>query len=119
MKIKNLELYMKDELNLQKKFIILMNKLINNQSNGFENLFFIIISTIQNISIYFSEKVGVFDIENNISDKILNLIEKMTRFKSLFFSNKNYYIFSIYVLFLYYFFFFSFFMFSLLITSRK
>ncbi len=119
MKIKNLELYMKDELNLQKKFIILMNKLINNQSNGFENLFFIIISTIQNISIYFSEKVGVFDIENNISDKILNLIEKMTRFKSLFFSNKNYYIFSIYVLFLYYFFFFSFFMYSLLITSRK
>ena len=51
MKIKDLELYMKDELNLQKKFIILMNKLINNQSNGFENLFFIIISTIQNISI--------------------------------------------------------------------
>ena len=119
MKIKELKLFMKEELNIQKRFIILMNKLINNQSNDSENLLFIIIFSIQNISIYFSEKVGVFDIDNNISDKILNLIEKFVRFKSLFFSNKYYYSLSIYILFIYYLFFFFFFIVSLLTSSRR
>ena len=84
---KELKLFLQNDNSLKAKFILLMSKLTMNQSDDFGNMLFIFLSTVQNISIYFSKKVGVFDIDNNISDKILNGVEKIIRFKSLVFNN--------------------------------
>ena len=116
---KELKLFLQKDNSLKTKFILLMSKLTINQSDGFENLLFIFLSTLQNISIYFSKKVGVLDIDNNILDKILNGLERIIRFKSLVFNNHKYYSLSIYLLFSYYFFYFIFFIILLYNSNRK
>ncbi len=116
---KELKLFLQKDNSLKTKFILLMSKLTMNQSDDFGNMLFIFLSTVQNISIYFSKKVGVFDIDNNISDKILNGVEKIIRFKSLVFNNHKYYSLSIYLLFTYYLFSFIFFILLLFNSNKK
>ena len=116
---KELKLFLQNDNSLKAKFILLMSKLTINQSDGFENMLFIFLSTLQNISIYFSKKVGVLDIDNNILDEILNGLERIIRFKSLVFNNHKYYSLSIYLLFSYYFFYFIFFIILLYNSNRK
>ena len=49
MSTRDLKLFIEDEIDLKKKFILLMDKLINNQSNELDNFIFLIIFSIQNI----------------------------------------------------------------------
>ena len=118
MSTRDLKLFIEDEIDLKKKFILLMDKLINNQSNELDNFIFLIIFSIQNISIYFPEKIGVLKTSNNTFDKILIYLEKIIRVKSLFFYHKDYYFIIIFLICLYNIFFTILFIYLLFITNR-
>ena len=119
MNTRDIKLFIEDEIDLKKKFILFMDLLINNQSNNYENFIFLILFSIQNISIYFSEIIGVLKSNNSTFDKILIHVEKIIRIKSLFFYHKNFYIIMILLLFIYYFFFTFLFIYLLYNTKRK
>ena len=81
---KEIILFEKDTLSLTDKFFILMDLLISNQSTTKgECLFFLLIYYLQIISGFFAEQIEVFDVKNRDSDKILNYISKILRFKDL------------------------------------
>ncbi len=103
-----LKLFINEIVDIKEKFFILMHLLIQNQSISlFESLLFSFIFIMQQISIFFAEEVNVFDKENNVSDKILNYIYQIMRFKDLLFENKSYYYFAIICITLYLVFFFG------------
>ena len=85
---KKIHLFLEDEFCFQKKFYILMDLLILNQSDSiFESFLFLSIFYLQIISSFFSEQLGVFNPKNAKSDEILNYIQKIIRFKDLFKNN--------------------------------
>ena len=87
---KNIILFNEEELSFKKKFYLMMDLLIINQSNsGFESFFLMIVFYLQIISSFFSEDLEVFSPKNSITDKILNYIEKIVRIKDLFKNNYN------------------------------
>ena len=119
MSTRDIKLFIDEEIDLKKQFILFMDLLINNQSNNYENFIFLILFSIQNISIYFTEIIGVLKSKNSSFDKFLIHIEKIIRIKSLFFYHKQFYIIMIILLFIYYFIFTFIFIYLLLNTKRK
>ena len=115
-----LKLFINEVIDIKEKFFILMHLLIQNQSISlFESLLFSFIFIMQQISIFFAEEVNVFDKENNVSDKILNYIYQIIRFKDLFFDNNSYYNIAIICITLYLIVFFGFFIIILRKTTMK
>ena len=109
-----LKLFIREEICYKDKFYLLMNLLVQNQAmSNFESLLFYLIYSIQFISLFFSEEVDVLDINNNVSDEILNYIYRVIRIKDLFFNELGYYDFSIICLTLYLIFFTLFFIYML------
>ena len=87
---KRLILFEEEEFCFKKKFYILMDLLISNQSDSrFESFLLMTIFYLQIISSFFSEYIEVLDPKNSKSDRILNLIEKIVRVKDLF---QNYHV---------------------------
>ena len=85
---KAMSLYISEELPLEMKFYTLMDLLITNQvESRIESFVFLGLFYLQIISSFFAEQIGVFDIENSKSDRILNYIEKIVRLKDLFKDN--------------------------------
>ena len=83
--VKEMTLYLKDELSLEMKFYTMMDLLITNQvESRIEYFLFLGIFYLQIISSFFAEQIGVFDPINSISDRILNYIGKIVRMKDLF-----------------------------------
>ena len=119
MSTRDIKLFIEEEIDLKKQFILFMDLLINNQSNKYENFIFLILFSIQNLSIYFTEIVGVLKSNNNSFDKILIQLEKIIRLKSLFFNHKKIYIIMIILLFIYYCIFTFLFIYLLLNIKRK
>ena len=115
-----LKLFINEVIDIKEKFFILMHLLIQNQSISlFESLLFCFIFIIQQISIFFAEEVKVFDTQNNVSDKILNYIYQIIRFKDLFFDNNSYYNIAIICITLYLIVFFGYFIIILRKTTMK
>ena len=91
-----IKLFEDEKINFSTKFYILMNLLISNQHNSyFEYYIFLLIFSLQMITSFFSENIKAYDIENNTSDKILNIIEKIVRGAEILKEDKN--IFDIFV----------------------
>ena len=89
---KKLILFEEEEFCFKKKFYILMDLLISNQSDSrFESFLLMTIFYLQIITSFFSEYVGVLDPKNAKSDHILNFIEKIVRVKDLFQNNIFYF----------------------------
>ena len=85
MSSKEFTLFSRDQLSIRNKFYYLMDLLITNQnSSRSEALFFMIIFYAQMISGFYSEYLGILKPKDSTSDKILNYIEKIIRFKDLF-----------------------------------
>ena len=86
---KKIQLFVEDEFCFKKKFYILMDLLILNQSDSrFESFLFMAIFYVQIISSFFSEQLGAFT-KNSYSDNILIYIQKLIRIKDLFYNNYN------------------------------
>ena len=89
---KKLILFDEDEFPFKKKFYILMDLLISNQSDSrFESFLLMTIFYLQILSSFFSEYLGVFDSKNSKSDNLLNYIVKILRVKDLFKNNYDYF----------------------------
>ena len=89
---KKLILFEDHNLEFKKKFYILMDLLISNQSNSrLESFLLMTIFYLQIISSFFSELLGILDPKNSHSDELLNYIENIFRFKNLFNNNLEYY----------------------------
>ena len=85
---KKIKLFEEEEYHLKKKFYILMDLLISNQSDSrFESFLLIGIFYIQIISSFFSESLNVFTPENAKSDKLLSIIEKIISLKIVYQNN--------------------------------
>ncbi len=92
MSSKELKLFIEEEISNKDKFYLFMNLLVQNQAmSNFESLAFFFIYSLQFISIFFSEEVHVLDINNNISDEILNYIYQIIRIKDLMFNKRGNY----------------------------
>ena len=86
--VREMTLYLKDELPIDMKFYILMDLLITNQvESRVESFVFLGLFYLQIISSFFSDQVGVFDPIESTSDRILNYIQKIVRLKDLFRNN--------------------------------
>ena len=96
---KELILFEKDTLTMKRKFYLLMELLISNQTTSrTESILFMGIFYLQLISGFFAKQIEVFD-TSSTSDKILNYIEKIVRLKDLFLDNYSAFKLSIYFLF--------------------
>ena len=96
---KELILFEKDNLTMKRKFYLLMELLISNQTTSrTESILFMGIFYLQIISGFFAKQIEVFD-TSSTSDKILNYIEKIVRLKDLFLDNYSAFRLSIYLLF--------------------
>ena len=85
-------LFLDNSLTFQERFNYLLYLLITNQSTSrLESLLFFICFYIQMISGFFSKKIGVFKPNESKSDKILNHLEKIFRFRGIFETNKRYF----------------------------
>ena len=114
------KLYYTDDLSFKERFMYLMNLLVINQSNDiFESFFFLVIFSLQNISIYFSSPAGVLNFEHNTFDNFLYQFARIIRFKALLFYNRAYYNFAIYSISIYYIVFSILFIFLIYKTNRK
>ena len=83
--VREMNLYITEELPLEMKFYTLMDLLITNQvESRIESFVFLGIFYLQIISSFFADQIGVFDPINSKSDRILNYIEKIVRLKDLF-----------------------------------
>ncbi len=99
MKINELKLFENEKLSFSYKFYILMHILVSNQDlNEFENILYFIINSIQILSIYFSKYLGTFDPDDNVSDEILFIIQKIGRLGDLLINDYNYFKISIYII---------------------
>ena len=86
--VKEMTLYITEELPLEMKFYTMMDLLITNQvESRVESFIFLGIFYLQIISSFFAEQIQVFDVENSKSDRILNYIERIVRLKDLFKDN--------------------------------
>ena len=82
---KEIKLFHGDDLSFDKKFYILMDLLLaNNSYSRVESVLFISIFYIQIISSFFAQQIGVLNSKNSTTDRILNYIEKIFRLKDLF-----------------------------------
>ena len=87
-----LQLFIREEISTKDKFFLLMHLLVQNQSMSlFESVLFCLIYQLQLISIFFAKEVKVLDIDEQVSDNILNYIYKIVRFKDLLFNDKSSY----------------------------
>ena len=85
---RELQLFLKDELDFKEKFYKLMDILISNQQNyHLEAIFFMGLNYLQILSLFYSEQIGIFNHKNSKSDLLLNYIEKIIRIKDLFKNN--------------------------------
>ena len=83
--VREMTLYITEELPLEMKFYTIMDLLITNQvESRIESFVFLGIFYLQILSSFFAVQIGVFDPINSTSDKILNYIEKIVRIKDLF-----------------------------------
>ena len=90
MRRNEIKLFLNDKPSIKERFLILMNLLVNNQSESrLESIVFFIIFYFQTISGFFSPQIGILDPDNNTSDKILVNIEKIIRFKEIVKDNKE------------------------------
>ena len=88
--VKQMTLYLTEELPLSMKFYVLMDLLISNQvESRVEIFFFQGLFYLQILSIFFSDHIGILDPKNSYSDKILNYIEKIVRIKDIFTHDYN------------------------------
>ena len=86
---KKLKLFEDDEFTFVDKFYTLMDLLVTNQSSSaFQSYLLLGIFYLQIISLSFSKRLNIFDPDDNNSDYILNIIQKIVRIKDLFPSNK-------------------------------
>ena len=86
--VKEMTLYITEELPLEMKFYTMLDLLITNQvESRIESFLFLGIFYLQILSSFFANQIGVFDTENSISDRILNYIERIVRLKDLFIDN--------------------------------
>ncbi len=86
--VKEMTLYITEELPFEMKFYTMLDLLITNQvESRIESFLFLGIFYLQILSSFFANQIGVFDIENSISDRILNYIERIVRLKDLFIDN--------------------------------
>ena len=86
--MKEFSLFDKDTRTFKESFYILMDILISNQaSSRAECVIFMGIYYLQILTGFFSEQVGIFDIDKNDTDKVLNYFEKILRLKDLFKDN--------------------------------
>ena len=114
------KLYYTDDLSFKEKFMYLMNLLVINQSNDiFKSFFFLVIFSLQNISIYFTEPAGVLNYKNNTFDNFLFQIARIIRFKALLFYNRSYYNLAIYSISIYYIIFTILYIIMIYKTNRK
>ena len=98
--VREMTLYLKEELPLEMKFFTLMDLLITNQvESRIESFVFLGIFYLQILSSFFADQIEVFDSTNSTSDRILNYIEKIVRLKNLF--KDNYTGFKIFILILF------------------
>ena len=85
---KEILLFQKEELSFKNKFFLLMDLLINNQvESRFEAFLLLGIFYIQIIFSFFTAQIEILDYKNSKSDKLLNYIHKLFRFKGLFRNN--------------------------------
>jgi len=81
-------LYITEELPIEMKFYYMMDLLITNQvESRIESFVFMGIFYLQILSSFWAKQINVFDIENSISDRILNYISRIVRIKDLFIDN--------------------------------
>lgn len=96
---KEINLFVRDKLSFKDRFYLLMNILISNQTNSrLDSILFLGIFFFQIICGFFAEQVGVFDIKNSQSDKILNYAFQILRMKELFVGSYSTYKYTMYVL---------------------
>ena len=88
---KKLKLFEEEDFYFEKKFYILMDILISNQSDSrLESFLLIGIFYVQIISLFFSESLNIFNPNNAKSDKLLKYIERIFRIKGFIQSNYNF-----------------------------
>ena len=86
--VREMTLYITEELPLEMKFFTLMDLLITNQvESRIESFVFLGIFYLQILSSFFADQIRVFDTVNSKSDRILNYIERIVRLKELFHDN--------------------------------
>jgi len=86
--VKAMTLYITEELPIEMKFYYMMDLLITNQvESRIESFVFMGIFYLQILSSFWAKQINVFDIENSISDRILNYISRIVRIKDLFIDN--------------------------------
>ena len=86
--VREMTLYITEELPLEMKFFVLMDLLITNQvESRIESFVFLGIFYLQILSSFFADQIRVFDTQKSTSDRILNYIEKIVRLKELFHDN--------------------------------
>ena len=82
--VKEMTLFITDELPLDMKFYTMMDLIITNQvESRIECFVFMGIFYIQILSSFWATQIKVFDPENSVSDRILNYIERIVRIKDL------------------------------------
>ena len=90
MKNQEIKLFIQDEPTLKERFLILMNLLVNNQSESrLESILFFSIFYLQTITGFFSFQTGIFNSEKYTSDNILMNAQKIFRLKEVVMNNKN------------------------------
>ena len=87
---KKLKLFEEEEFTFRHKFFTLMDLLVSNQSTtGFQSFLLLGIFYLQIISLFFSERLEIFNPDGTKSDYLLNIIEKIIRIKDLFHQKKS------------------------------
>ena len=82
---KKLILFQEDKISNKEKFYILMDLLVSNQGeSSLEFYIFFGIFYLQIISSFFSDFVGILNINDSFSDKVLFNIQKIIRIKDIF-----------------------------------
>ena len=82
---KELILFQEEKISNKEKFFILMDLLVSNQGESSLELYiFFGIFYLQIISSFFSDYVGILNINDSFSDKILFYIQKIVRIKDIF-----------------------------------
>ena len=85
-------LFLENSLTFKEKFYYFMDILITNQSSSrLESLIFFLWFYIQIISGFFSKTINVFKPDKSKSDKILNYVERIFRFRGFFQTNIKYF----------------------------
>ena len=89
---KKIKLFEGDEFCFKKKFYLLMDLLISNQSDSrFESFLLFGIFYLQIISSFFAEEIGIFFPKKYKSDNVLYFINKLLRVKDLFIDYYDYF----------------------------